>query len=83
MEEERPYRKQHMYESVFNTEYNISFQRSKKDQCSRCESFKNLNEKDKLEHKELIDIHQLQKQLSPNGKELDIYMASENNTQVV
>ncbi|KAJ8883533.1 hypothetical protein PR048_015377 [Dryococelus australis] len=83
MEVERPYGKQHMYESIFNTEYNISFQQPKKDQCSRCEPFKNLNEEDKLEHKELFYIHKLEKELSRNGKELDIHMASENNTQVV
>ncbi|KAJ8868151.1 hypothetical protein PR048_031960 [Dryococelus australis] len=73
--------KQHMYESIVNTEYN-SFQQPKKDQCSRCESFKNLNE-NKWEHKEVFDIHQREKELSRNGKELDIHMASENNIQVV
>ncbi|KAJ8879773.1 hypothetical protein PR048_020381 [Dryococelus australis] len=61
MEEERPYGKQHMYESILNTEYSISFQQPKKDQCSRWELFKNSNEEDKLEHRELFDIHQREK----------------------
>ncbi|XP_039281015.1 uncharacterized protein LOC120350647 [Nilaparvata lugens] len=39
--------KQHFYQDILNTKFNLSFFRPKKDQCSICESYKNSSEEEK------------------------------------
>ncbi|XP_050316174.1 uncharacterized protein LOC126750569 [Anthonomus grandis grandis] len=51
----KPFAKQNMYETIFNTEFNIAFYIPKKDQCMTCESLNNCTETEK-ELKQFITI---------------------------
>ena len=78
-----PYAKLSMYETIFNTEYNIGFCRPKKDQCAQCDSYKNSSAEEKIEKQATYDSHILEKQLSRAEKESDVKNAEKNkNLQV-
>lgn len=47
----------YQYETIFNTRFNISFFKPKKDQCDKCSIYKNADEERKLQLKEEYDKH--------------------------
>ncbi|KAK5646174.1 hypothetical protein RI129_004638 [Pyrocoelia pectoralis] len=82
-EKKQPYAKKCTYDTIFNTEFNISFFRPKKDQCSICESYKNGNEAEKRNRQEEYDRHVKNKVRSREEKQKDIAMGKENNNIIV
>ena len=64
LEKKWPLAKQHIYETIFNIEYIISFYQPKKNQCSFCELFTNFSEEEKVLRKLAFDLHQFEKSLS-------------------
>lgn len=65
------YGKKHIYEKIFNEEYNISFYSPKKDLCMCCESYKNKSGEDKLNEEDGYNTHQQEKELSWKEKNED------------
>jgi len=65
------YGKKHMYETIFNEEFNISFHSPKKDLCMCCESYKNKSDDDKLNEEDKYNEHQHEKNLSRKEKNED------------
>lgn len=68
------YAKKNMYQNIFNSEFNISFFKPKKDLCMCCKAFKNLNQSDadKFDVEEdQYNKHQEEKRLSRQEKEYD------------
>jgi len=65
--------KKNMYQNIFNSEFNISFFKPKKDLCMCCEAFKNVNQldADKFDMEEKYNKHQEEKRLSRQEKEYD------------
>lgn len=59
------------YRQLFNTEFNISFHKTKKDRCDLCESWENANSDEKIILKEKYESHILNKQLIRQQKDLD------------
>ena len=49
--------KKHLYESIFNTKFNISFFKPKKDFCVKCEEYKLLSDEDKIEKEDQQKKH--------------------------
>ncbi|KAJ8883793.1 hypothetical protein PR048_015648 [Dryococelus australis] len=73
----KPYiRQKKMYKMIFLTEFKISFFKPKKDQCSLCESYKNINEV-KEKRMQQYEYHIHQKELSRTEKHNDM-MKSKN-----
>lgn len=70
--EEKPYGKKHVYRTIFNTEYNISLFKPKKDQCSFCKKYKNSSDEEKELLKDEFEGHIMEKDLSRLAKESDI-----------
>lgn len=62
---------QHIYENVFNTKFNLSFFRLKKDLCSLCESFKNSSDEQTENLKEKMETHRREITLSRQTKAED------------
>lgn len=58
-----------LYRRIFNTHYNLSFHRPKKDACSTCEKYKNA--KDKAPLQEAYDAHMANKIMARESKERD------------
>ncbi|XP_074035418.1 uncharacterized protein [Leptinotarsa decemlineata] len=69
------------FAKIFNTEFNIGFFIPKKDQCDRCESYKNAVDKSGLE--EEFKKHQEEKKLSRIEKALDKEKAAKSEIQLV
>lgn len=64
--------KKHLYETIFNTEYNISFFQPKKDICGFCDNFKNLSGEEKQQKQESYNCHINEKNQSRIEKENDL-----------
>ena len=74
-----PFVKQHTYQEVFNTKFNISFFKPKKDLCSICEAFKNMSDNEKADKQVEIEKHNKEKVLSRIEKEIDKKLAIDND----
>ncbi|XP_039293223.1 uncharacterized protein LOC120353480 isoform X1 [Nilaparvata lugens] len=68
MSEGELYGKPYLYETIFNTEFNISFHKPKKDLCVLCEKIKDLNEEEKQKIKVQYEQHLKEKELSRSEK---------------
>lgn len=75
--------KKHFYCSVFNTEFNIGFHQPKKDQCAKCETFKNSPEDVKEELLESYETHIFNKDLSRAEKSKDVQESLEENSSTL
>lgn len=78
-----PSAKRHMYETVFNTEFNISFFKPKKDQCSLCESFLNTSLQGRSDIQDKYDNHIKEKNLSRQSKASDVEKSKSGKFSVV
>lgn len=65
------YVKKHLYESIFNTKFNISFFKPKKDLCVKCEEYKLLSDEEKMEKEDQHKKHREEVSLSRSEKEKD------------
>jgi len=61
-----------MYNNIFKTEFNISFQTPKKDQCEDCIQYEGGNEKQKKEYEPSYQQHIFEKDASRNERENDL-----------
>ena len=77
-----PIAKKHVYETIFNTEFNIGFHKPKKDQCSLCEEFKNSSQEEKEVIQAKYEQHVQEKIESRLEKEKDIQQA-QNKSSIV
>lgn len=59
------------YIKIFNTQYNLSFFKPKKDTCRVCEKYKNLTEEEKTSEKHDYQLHIKNKDLARLEKEAD------------
>ena len=75
--------KKHVYETIFNTEFNTGFHKHKKDQCVLCEEYKNSSEEEKQILKDRYRGHLTEKQMLRQEKENDIHQATEEKNGVV
>lgn len=78
-----PYAKKCTYDTIFNTEFNISFYQPKKDQCSICETYKNSNEAEKEKGQAEYERHLKNKAKSREEKQQDVAKSKEYNNIVV
>ena len=67
-----------MYRYIFNTHFNIGFQKPMKDQCDLCNSFKNATDSDKIKMKEKYERHIKNKVLARENKQKDKLKAQAN-----
>lgn len=67
----KSYVKKHLYESIFNTKFNISFFKPKKDLCVKCEEYKLLSDEEKIEKEDQQKMHREEVSLSRLEKEKD------------
>ncbi|KAK5648032.1 hypothetical protein RI129_002924 [Pyrocoelia pectoralis] len=82
-EKNLPFAKRCTYETIFNTEFNISFYQPKKDQCSICEEYKNSNPDEKAKLQESYDRHIANKIKSREEKAKDTAMAKDKLNLIV
>lgn len=68
--EETEIASERQYRQLFNTEFNISFHKTKKDKCDSCKSWENANSDEKIILKEKYESHILNKQLIRQQKDL-------------
>lgn len=68
----------HHYTNIFNTEFNISFFKPKKDQCDHCEKFKNATQSEKSVLEIEYQLHIENKEKARLEKANDILLANEN-----
>lgn len=68
------------YTDIFNTEFNLSFFKPKKDQCDQCEIYKLASPEEKLAQKDLYDKHLLNKTLARELKKEDKRRALADST---
>ena len=78
VEEGKEYAKQNIYETIFNTEFNLGFFVPKNDLCQTCETFKNLIEEEKILQKVSYQRHLNEKELCRTEKQNDINTADGN-----
>lgn len=71
-----------MYNTIFNTEYNIYFFTPKKDQCETCVAYSNSDTEQKKSMVEKYETHIMEKDLSRLKKEAD-KTNNENKKEVV
>lgn len=83
VERKLPFATKCMYDTIFNTEFNIAFFQPKKDQCSVCETYKNSNEEEKEKMKSKYDVHIKNKKKSREEKERDICMSRKDSNTIV
>ena len=74
----KPIATKHHYIDIFNTKFNISFFKPKKDQCDQCEEFKNASEIKKVELENSYNFHITNKEKSRQEKDADKLFAKEN-----
>ncbi|XP_072384357.1 uncharacterized protein [Diabrotica undecimpunctata] len=79
-EENKMQMKKHLYESIFNTEYNISFFTPKKDACCTCMNYENLNADEKIAQHENFNVHIQEKKRSRIEKDNDVKNSSKDTT---
>lgn len=60
-----------LYERIFTHEFNLGFHQPKKDLCSFCESYKQLNKADQELKKDQFELHQKRKNDARQQKSLD------------
>lgn len=77
-ENHKPLSSKHHYFDVFNTQFNISFFKPKKDQCDHCEKFKNATENEKASLEIQHKLHLSNKEKSRAEKANDLLFAKEN-----
>lgn len=80
---EQPFAKKNIYEKVFNTEFNLSFFRPKKDQCALCENYRNCDENQKKHMQDEYEIHIRNKEMSRIEKSKDVRIAEHDQTCIV
>lgn len=73
-----PIATERQYRDVFNTEFNIGFYKSKKDQCDTCVTWKNATEEEKKKLQKNFEDHINNKTLARNWKEMDKLEAKSN-----
>ncbi|KAF2896723.1 hypothetical protein ILUMI_09452 [Ignelater luminosus] len=73
-----PYGNYLMYHHIFTHEYNISFFRPKKDQCSICATYANANQNEQESLKDEFEKHLSEKNLSRTEKQSDKQKISDN-----
>ena len=61
----------HVYRTIFNTNYNYSFHKPKKDMCSLCDSFKKASDTDQDKLRVEFDAHQVRKTQARDHKARD------------
>lgn len=71
------------YDTIFNTEFNISFFQPKKDQCSICEAYKNSSEAEKANGQAEYDRHIKNKMKSREEKQKDLAISKEDGDVIV
>ncbi|KAF2893553.1 hypothetical protein ILUMI_12621 [Ignelater luminosus] len=77
-ENNMPYGNYLMYHHNFTHEYNISFFRPKKDQCSICATYANANQNEEESLKDEFEKHLSEKNLSRTEKQSDKQTISDN-----
>ncbi|KAL4707280.1 hypothetical protein ACJJTC_019818 [Scirpophaga incertulas] len=80
---EKPLAKKGTYEHIFTTEFNISFYRPKKDQCSLCCSYNNMTSEDKLELESTYQTHIQEKEMCRGEKKVDIELCQTDERKVI
>lgn len=68
------------YSKIFNTQYNLSFFKPKKDTCRICEKQKNMSEEEKAKDEHNYQVHIKNKDLARAEKELDKIKALDDPT---
>lgn len=63
--------KQHKYETIFNTQFNIGFHKPKKDRCLQCAVYDDSSPEEQKEKEETIRCHREEVALSRQEKEID------------
>lgn len=63
--------KPHKYREIFNSEFNLSFYKPKKDQCSVCTKYNNLTTEEKVDFQEIYSTHIRNKELAQMEKRMD------------
>lgn len=81
--ERTPYEKNHKYEEIFNTKFNIGFFSPKKDQCALCATYANSSQEEKLVMQKEVDIHNKEKNLSREEKKYDIDLSRTPNSDTI
>ena len=59
------------YRYIFNSEYNLAFQKPLKDQCDLCTSYRNSSDQEKEKMKEVFHRHIEDKDLARQNKQTD------------
>lgn len=77
-EKKKPMATKHHYYDIFNTKFNISFFKPKKDQCDFCSKFQNESEEEKEQLSNQYNIHIENKEKSRNLKTEEKIIATEN-----
>lgn len=72
--------KKHIYRKIFNSEFNYSFHKPKKDACKHCEKYKNSSEEEKKILEEKHNTHLENKNLARKAKEDDKKRAGKENS---
>lgn len=63
--------KKNIYENIFNTQFNITFFKPKKDLCVKCGVYKNLSDEEKPEKEQELKLHREEITLSRVEKDKD------------
>lgn len=77
-EKKIPAVKQHLYQEIFNSKFNLGFFKPKKDLCSVCEMYKNLSEEERVAKMSVMEQHEREKKLARAEKNNDKEIASIN-----
>ncbi|XP_072395672.1 uncharacterized protein [Diabrotica undecimpunctata] len=69
-----------LYRTIFNTEFNMSFFRPKKDLCDTCHDYEHSSAEEKLKLEETFQLHVRNKNMARDLKNIDKEKAKENTT---
>ena len=77
--DENMHGKESMYRNIFNTEYNIGFQKPKKDLCNYCEEYNSADANKKEQMQATYDEHMMNKNLVREQKKRDSTTSKNTN----
>ena len=83
IEYKEPFAKLHLYNRIFQNEFNILFVIPKKDQCLLCEARKSMSGSVMKENEQIFLKHDTEKKLSREEKEKDVELAKMINALIL